>query len=151
MVTTLINVDRTPEDFKSLKDCMLNPLAIRSDLNILLSTRTITHIAKLGKCNIIHITDVFGSYYCRLYWYDDDTTTFYLDGLSVISILRRNGIGTDLQELRELIAKNLGATQTKLCVESGSWMSQWYEHRGYEITCLNDNDPTWHWMVKKLN
>ena len=67
----------------------------------------------------------------RLYQYNDDNATVYLEGLSVDEGSRGCGIGAELLEIFEKTGRNLGATAFCLWVEKGSWMHSWYKRRGY--------------------
>jgi GNAT superfamily N-acetyltransferase len=91
-----------------------------------------------------------GKAFGRIYWYNDDTTTVYLDGLSVDAEFRRKGIGTELQEIREGIGRNLGATISCLWVRKNTWMHDWYKRRGYADCGNNENEENAVWMHKSL-
>lgn len=61
-----------------------------------------------------------GSAFARLSQYNNDSSTVYLDNLSVNIEKRNKGIGTELQQIREDIGKALGAKKSILAVERGS-------------------------------
>ncbi len=86
----------------------------------------------------------------RVYWYYDDKTTIYLNWLSVNDSVRRQGIGTELQKIREEIGRILGATLCCLEVEKDSWMHDWYKRRGYEDLNDDEYDQRLIWMIKSL-
>lgn len=91
-----------------------------------------------------------GRAFGRLYWYNDDSTTVYLEGLSVNQEIRRLGIGRELQEIRENIGIGFGATTSCLLVKKDSWMHDWYNRRGYENFQTNENEENSIWMKKSL-
>jgi GNAT superfamily N-acetyltransferase len=91
-----------------------------------------------------------GSAFARAYWYDDDHSVIYLDGLSVSDIARKHGIATKLQEIREEIGRELGATTSCLWVDKDSWMHDWYQRRGYKDWKLYKNEKNAIWMIKQL-
>lgn len=82
-----------------------------------------------------------------LYWYDDDKTTMYLSELSVSPLYRNEGVGTELQILREETCKLLGGKITRLMVKKDTWMYDWYKRRGYEE--FEDN-VDFIWLQKEL-
>lgn len=93
---------------------------------------------------------------CRCYWFHDDTDKLYLDGLYVSEEVRRQGIGTFLQELREKIGSKLGFSEARLWVENGTLHQFRYERRGYKMTDKHYIDEYYTepgmatWMKKKL-
>ena len=91
-----------------------------------------------------------GKAFGRIYWYNDDNITVYLDCLSVDPKFRQRGIGTELQELRENIGKKMGAKFSCLWVKKDSWMHEWYMCRGYNDWKKHEDDD-FIWMQKILN
>ena len=79
---------------------------------------------------------------------DDDVV--YLSNLSVDYDLRKHGIGTILQEIRELIGKNAGAKYSRLVVFNDSCMHEWYKQRGYYDLFPCEDDNKYIWMEKEL-
>lgn len=96
------------------------------------------------------IMEKSGKAFGRIYWYNDDSTTVYLDWLSVDIEVRRQGIGTQLQEIREKIGKSLGAVTSCLFVKKDSWMHGWYKRRGYSDIKEHDYQEGFIWMEKLL-
>ena len=98
----------------------------------------------------IYIMEQRGKAFGRIYWNNDDKTTAYLAGLSVEMSSRKQGIGTELQELRESMAMGSGATITCLWVEKGTWMHEWYKRRGYKDCEDYEGLENHIWMRKDL-
>ena len=98
----------------------------------------------------IYIMEKKGRAFGRVYGYRDDKSTAYLAGLSVRESARRQGIGTDLQVLREAIAIGCGAKTSCLWVEKGTWMHEWYKRRGYKDLKDHEDQENNVWMEKEL-
>ena len=116
----------------------------------IINDRFIYHIAKESWGFEVLIMGKTGNAFARVYWYYDDDTTVYLNWLSVSAESRKQGIGTELQNIREEIAKKLGAKHTYLQAENESWMHEWYKRRGYqdcENTAIEENLV---WMQKNI-
>lgn len=96
------------------------------------------------------IMEKHGKAFARLYQYDDEDDTVYLDWLSVDPEARKQGIGTELQVLRENIGRKLGATMACLWVEKDSWMHHWYKRRAYKDWKDYENEENAVWMRKIL-
>jgi GNAT superfamily N-acetyltransferase len=99
----------------------------------------------------ILIMEKHGKAFSRIYWYNDDDSTVYLSSLSVSPNARRKGLGTKMQEIREEIGKNRGATISCLSVKKDTWMHDWYLRRGYEDWKDCEDDESRIWMRKNLN
>jgi GNAT superfamily N-acetyltransferase len=89
-----------------------------------------------------------GTAFARAYWYNDEPTTIYLDMLSVNSEVRKTGIGTKLQEIREQMGRDTNCTESWLWVRKDSWMHDWYKRRGYIDNVEKDEEHIW--MKKSL-
>ena len=96
----------------------------------------------------ILIMEKEGKAFARIYCFNDDNTTIYLDWLSVNEDARRQGIGTELQEIREKMGINFGAQISCLWVDKDSWMHEWYQRRGYKDWKLNKDQNNAIWMRK---
>lgn len=83
----------------------------------------------------------------KMYWYNDDDTTIYLSSLKVEA--KCQGLGTKLQEIRENIGIELGATIACLWVRKDEWMYNWYQHRSYTYL-VEHIDDGYVWMQKEL-
>ncbi len=98
----------------------------------------------------ILIMEIHGIAFCRIYWYYDDNSTAYLSWLSVNESERMKGIGTRLQELREEMARCLGATTCFLRVKENTWIQDWYQRRKYVYFERDNEDENYIWMKKQL-
>lgn len=98
----------------------------------------------------ILIMEQTGKAFSRIYWFNDDNTTVYLDWLSVSTEFRHQGIGTQLQEMREEIGRKLGAKTSCLWVQKDSWMHDWYKRRGYKDCGNYEKEENAIWMQKTL-
>jgi len=114
------------------------------------SNRFISHYKIESWGYSIFIMDKKGNAFARIYWYHDDLTAVYLDMLSVSVKIRRQGIGTELQEMREQIGRTLGATTSCLWVKEDTWMHDWYLRRGYEDWIKYEEEENSVWMRKSL-
>lgn len=111
--------------------------------------RFITHFKSDSWGDQIVIMEKRGKAFARIYWYHDDDSTVYLDSLSVDISARKQGIGTELQQLRERMGLLMGASKACLWVKRNTWMHAWYERRGYEY--LNEHEEeNAIWMQKLI-
>lgn len=117
-------------------------------LDNIFTSRFIVHMDDNDTNTALNIMEWRGTSFARIYWFKDDDTNVYLEYLSVDNNFRGNGIGTELQKIREKIGKLIGAKFTKLWVKDGAWMHDWYLRRGYKDT--KDKDEYGIWMKKKL-
>jgi len=87
--------------------------------------------------------------YAQVYRYFNDETAFVLSDLIVHKDSRRKGIGTELQIIRENIAKELGGEVINLWLDVGyeQWKREWYERRGYKYSSEEDGVI---WLSKDL-
>lgn len=97
-----------------------------------------------------YIMEQEGRAFARAYIYKTEKSTIYLDMLSVSPEIRQQGVGTQLQEMREQIGLDNGAYAAKLFVDKDSWMYQWYKRRGYFSIGVRSDYPNYVWMIKKL-
>lgn len=98
----------------------------------------------------ILIMEKYGKAFGRIYWFNDDNTTVYLDWLSVDEDIRRQGVGTKLQIMREKMGVELGAATSCLWVVKDTWMHDWYKRRGYEDGMDYNGEENAIWMNKSL-
>jgi GNAT superfamily N-acetyltransferase len=91
-----------------------------------------------------------GNAFARAYWFHDDKESVYLNWLTVSPESRKQGIATELQNIREEIGRKIGAKCAYLQAENESWMQKWYKRRGYkecENTSIEENLI---WMQKEI-
>lgn len=112
--------------------------------------RFITHYKKEPNQVSYLIMEENGLAFGRMYYYNDDPKTIYLDWLSVDESVRNKGLGTAIQELREEIGQSLGFKKSILWVEIGSWMHEWYKRRGYEDWYPRESEKNAIWMRKSI-
>ena len=98
----------------------------------------------------IFLMEKEGKAFARIYRYNDDTSAIYLENLSVDEDCRRQGIGRELCNIHERIAKEYCAKTLCLSVVKDSWMHEWYIRRGYEDFETNENENKQVWMRKIL-
>lgn len=98
-----------------------------------------------------HYMEEGGRAYARAYWSVGDERMFiYLDSLSVMTCIRKLGIGTQLQEIREEEGRSMGAKVARLWCTKGTWQHEWYKRRGYKDWQDHDTEPNAVWMEKEL-
>jgi GNAT superfamily N-acetyltransferase len=107
----------------------------------------IKHYETLEGWRSVLLMAITGTAFGRAYMYDDEPTVIYLDMLSVNESIRKKGIGTMLQEMREHIGKEWGATESWLWVKKESWMHDWYKRRGYIDDVERNEEHIW---MKKI-
>ncbi len=90
-----------------------------------------------------------GLAFARAYTYNDDKGSIYLDWLNVNLDLRGKGIGTELQNIREKLGKELRCKYVYLWVKKGTWQRKWYARRGYKYFSPNKKENAI-WLRKKL-
>lgn len=112
--------------------------------------RFITHSTTTSWGTVTYIMEEHGRAFARMYQYKEDSATIYLDSLSVGKSIRKQGVGTKLQEIREGIGKKMGAKDSFLWVLKDSWMHDWYKRRGYEDYNEYEEDANYIWMRKGL-
>ena len=110
----------------------------------------ISHLTTTYWGGYILIMEKKGRAFGRIYWYNNDKKTVYLDMLSVDKGMRKQGIGTKLQKMREKIGKEFGATTSWLWVKKDTWMFDWYKRRGYFDVKKYKQEKNAVWMRKSL-
>lgn len=85
----------------------------------------------------------------RLYMYNDDNDTAYIEGLHVSIIDRMNGIGGSLLNMLLAKCKQIGVKQCMLWCYKDEWVYEWYKKLGFEY--YNDyKEENAVWLIKKL-
>lgn len=112
--------------------------------------RYIFHFTNEEWVHEVLIMEKNGHAFARVYWYHDDNESIYLDWLTVNEEHRKNGIGRELQEIREKIGMISGAEFSYLCVRKETWMHNWYLRRGYVDFKDDEENAALIWMKKSL-
>lgn len=123
---------------------------IKPLVSAIIPDRFIYHITNESWGFEVLIMGKTGNSFARAYRYHDDDTTVYLNWLTVSPESRKQGIATELQNIREKIAKKLGAKYTYLQAENESWMHKWYKRRGYEDCKNTAIEENLVWMQKEI-
>lgn len=128
----------------------MNEQCIKDAAHELVQHPFVYHYKHTSWCHTVHIFLSDGSAMCRLYVYDDveNQDYVYLDTLSVNERIRKQSIGTKLQEIREDIGRKIGAKYAMLFVKKETWMYDWYKRRGYlyHSEYCEQSD----WLIKEL-
>jgi GNAT superfamily N-acetyltransferase len=90
-----------------------------------------------------------GKGYVRLYYYNDDIHSTYIEGLSVDVEFRRMGIATAIINVCERVSLENGADKMYLFVKPNTWVYDWYKRIGYVETGITREDGDV-WMSKNL-
>jgi len=98
----------------------------------------------------IYIMQRDGCAFVRLYFYNDDFNTIYIEGLSVDQKERGKGRGTELLKVAEKEAKKINGTMICLWVNKYSWVHNWYQCQGYVDSKDHDCEPNSIWMMKSI-
>lgn len=115
-----------------------------------ISSRYIYHPMQTDWGGSLLIMELSGCAFARLYWFHDDSTVAYLDWLSVRKDMRNRGIATQLQEMREEMARKLGVETVMLWVKKNTWMHKWYQRRGYKDWKDHRTEENAIWMKKSI-
>jgi hypothetical protein len=122
-----------------------------SDIEEVLKTidqNYITHYSNEKWGTIIHVIKKDGLSYGDCYWYNGEEHELILCNLNVNNKSRRNGLGREIQEIREEIGCKLGFSRYLLWVRNNSWMYDWYIRRGYKYYQKKGSYTTW--MIKNI-
>ena len=85
----------------------------------------------------------------RLYMYNDDEETAYIEGLYVSIIDRMNGIGGSLLNILLSKCKQIGVKQCMLWCYKDEWVYEWYKRLGFEYY-EDYKEENAVWLIKKL-
>jgi len=123
------------------------------ELRQIIPERYIFHYSVHNWGFYLRIMEKSGIAFARAYMYDNDKETICLDSLSVNEDHRKQGIGRELQEIRENIGIAMGAKKSFLWVIKNTWMREWYNRRGYVDSVPYKYDRSIKnaiWMAKDL-
>lgn len=118
---------------------------IISDIN----PNFISHLIEESWGYSVFIMENLGRVYAHIYWYNDDPSIIYFEGLSVEEDAREEGLGNKLLKMLEKIGINLGASTTSLWVYKNKWLYNWYKRNGYKYYMDHDLKNAV-WMKKPL-
>lgn len=99
--------------------------------------------------NSIIVTEKQGKSRGRMYWFEDDPTSMYFEGIYVEKHERRNRLGSVLLQTLEQLATILGAETCYLWVDKTAWMHAWYQRKGY-VDYIDHDVDNHIWMSKTI-
>ncbi len=80
---------------------------------------------------------------------DNYPATAFIKGLSVFTLQRKKGYGTEMLQLCEDVAKKEGKLFLRLSANiQEEWLVNWYKSLGYVIYCSDEYEYT---MIKVIN
>ena len=85
-----------------------------------------------------------------IYRYNDDKETVYLSNVFVGKEHRKQGLGNIILNTADNVAKKLKANTICLKVKQDSFVHEWYGRHGYSDLSLDDEEPQFIWMRKKI-
>ena len=85
-----------------------------------------------------------------IYRYDDDFDTVYLSNVFVDENYREKGLGNEILNSANDMAKQLNAKSICLKVIRNSFVHDWYERHGYSDLSVDEEEPQYIWMIKRL-
>lgn len=88
------------------------------------------------------------TYRFAVYTYNDDPSSIYLSNVYVSENERGKGLGNQILQMAEKIAREMGRDEIYLKVKTGSFAHKWYSRHGY-----TDFEPTKYgnmWMKKTV-
>lgn len=102
---------------------------------------------------IITAMEENGNACVRAYENEEHAGVLYIDSLSVNEAFRKQGMGAQLMDWCEFIAKSMNMTKLMLWTDDNSWQAEWYKRRGFkfltEKSDIEGKNPQI-WLVKKL-
>ena len=85
-----------------------------------------------------------------IYRYDDDKETVYLSNVFVGKEHRKQGLGNIILNTVDKVAKKLKANTICLKVKQDSFVHEWYGRHGYSDLNIDEEEPQFIWMRKKV-
>lgn len=120
-------------------------------LKVIVENRNyIAHAHTNKEYTSIQIMHKEGISYAKIYWYDDDESTVYFEGLSVKDEYRKHGYGLKMHEMLESISRAIGGKYSCFWTDENDWMKTWYERMGYSVTNTKEDQEGFVWMLKQL-
>lgn len=123
---------------------------IASALSIVNSDRFIPHYTPEDLGGTISVMEKTGKCFGRVYWLNSDPGTIYMDDLSVSADTRQKGLGQEMIEMGEKMAKALGGETVALWVRKDYWVRKWYQRIGYQDWKEHEDQENAVWMRKSI-
>lgn len=92
-----------------------------------------------------------GIFRFAIYRYDDDMETVYLSNVFVNKDHRKSGLGNYILNGADNMAKKLNAKSICLKVKQESFVHEWYARHGYSDLSVDEEEPQYIWMMKRVN
>ena len=86
-----------------------------------------------------------------IYRYDDDKETIYLSNVLVDKEHRKQGLGNNILNIADKIAKKLKANTICLKVKQSTFVHEWYGRHGYSDLSVDEEESQFIWMTKNMN
>lgn len=119
-------------------------------MNVPLPDNFISHKRDWPDMVSLMVMEKDGRAMVHFYKYHDDPSTLFLSDLSVDPEHRKQGIGNLILNIAEDVARQTGADSISLWVEKDSWMSEWYQRKGYQFWSEKDGQENNVWLIKNL-
>ena len=86
-----------------------------------------------------------------IYRYNDDKETIYLSNVLVDKDHRKQGLGNNILNIVDKVAKKLKANTICLKVKQNTFVHEWYGRHGYSDLSVDEEEPQFIWMTKNMN
>ena len=86
-----------------------------------------------------------------IYRYNDDKETIYLSNVLVDKDHRKQGLGNNILNIADKVAKKLKANTICLKVKQNTFVHEWYGRHGYSDLSVDEEEPQFIWMTKNMN
>ena len=83
-----------------------------------------------------------------IYRYDDDKETIYISNVFVSKEHRKLGLGNNILNIADKVAKKLKANAICLKVRQETFVHEWYGRHGYSDLSVDEEEPQFIWMAK---
>lgn len=117
---------------------------------MLIYSNLITHRSEFSDGVIMTIMINDGSGVVRLYWFNDDSKSLYLEGLHISEDKRNLGYGKLLLNYCINYAKTNNFNKLYLWCIKNEWVYSWYKRCGFVDDSIYDNVPNSIWMIKNI-
>lgn len=86
-----------------------------------------------------------------IYRYNDDKKIVYLSNVLVDKGHRKQGLGNNILNIADKVAKNLKANTICLKVKQNTFVHEWYGRHGYSDLSVDKEESQFIWMTKNMN